>query len=190
MIRRDTEEAESLPDPPPSAPLPRPNEEPEWREELNRKIVGYRERSSSGGQHSLFDDNADETAEPKRAPVETRPSSRPKLPPIREAGGQDLPPPRAATERSILPPPPSDRTWKTEARRVKPSTAIHPPIVDQREPLPAREAEREPSADPRDRAAPISLRLVAGLMDLAIVAAALGVFAAVCMTFNEELLSG
>lgn len=186
LIRRETEEAESLPEPPRALP-PKAAQQPEWREELNRKLAGYRERRE-GGQGELFDD--DETTELAAPPPPPRPKA--KLPPIREARQSDLPAPKREppTERSILPPPPAATAWKTEARSVRPAAPIKPPIVDQREPLlePAKPAE--PRRDPRERAAPIPLRLVAGLMDLAVVAAALGAFVSVCAAFKGEILAG
>lgn len=195
LIRRETEEAESLPLPPNALP-PKPAEEPAWREELNRKIAGYREKNAAIGQRDLFDD-PDEEPDDKTAALDSsaaaKPSpSKPKLPPIREARTSDLPLPRrdAPTERSILPPPPAAKDWKTEARRVKPASPIKPPIMD-RAPTPEEPAAvGQTHKDPRDRAAPISLRLVAGLMDVAVVAAALGVFAAVCMSVSEDILGG
>jgi uncharacterized RDD family membrane protein YckC len=192
FIRRETEEAESLPLPPSHALPAKPAEEPEWREELSRKIAGYRERSEAQGQKELFDDE-EETAEltPPRA-AKRAPVGKAKLPPIREARSNDLPLPSrsAAGERSILPPPPASRDWKSEVRRVKPAAPVRPPIVD-RSASPAQPAAPvEPRSNPRGRAAPISLRLVAGLMDVAVVAAALGVFAAVCMSVSESILGG
>jgi len=194
LIRRETEEADSLPLPPRALP-PKPTEEPEWREELNRKIAGYREKSAAG-QRPLFEEDSEEAdAAPRRqsAPAaRERPAAKPKLPPIREAGRDDLPAPsrETPTQRSILPPPPSAKDWKTEVRRVKPSEPIRPPIVDRRAPLPEPSEKPEPTGDPRDRAAPISLRLVATVMDVAVVALALGLFSAVCLSVSETILGG
>ena len=190
LIRRETEEVESLPLQPHALP-PKPAEEPEWREELSRKIAGYRERSAANGQGELFD-GEEETAEMSAPAAATRPIGKPKLPPIREARSSDLPSPSraAATERSILPPPPTGKDWKSEVRRVKPASPVRPPIVDRRE-APSQTAPTvEPRSNPQGRAAPISLRLVAALMDVAVVAAALGVFAAVCMSVSENILGG
>lgn len=193
LIRRETEEADSLPLPPRALP-PKPTEQPEWREELDRKIAGYREKSAAG-QRGLFDDPEEQDEEPRRKPAPAareKTAPKPKLPPIREARHGDLPPPSrdAPTERSILPPPPIAKDWKSEARRVKPSEPIRPPIVDKRAPLPDRRDKPGPQGDPRDRAAPISLRLVATLMDVAVVALALGMFSGVCMAVSEGILGG
>ena len=187
MIRRETEEAESLPEPPRALP-PKAAQEPEWREELNRKLAGYRERREGHGQGELF--GGEETSELPAAPMPERPKS--KLPPIREARRDDLPAPRREppATRSILPPAPSGPEWKTDARQVRSATPIKPPIVDQRDPLPLPTEQEPPQRDPRDRAAPISLRLVAGLMDMAVVAAALGVFVTVCIAAKGDILGG
>ncbi len=146
--------------PEPSAEEPEgPPPEPEWKQELNQRLAGYRERRElQRGLHSE-DGARDEQTATAAAPIpdrQTAPDTRHiALPPQRRAP-RDSPPP--------LPPP----------RHTAP-----PPIVGRLD-----ETALAASLDARPRVmetllAPLSLRAVAGMMDVTVVLVGLGAFLAV-----------
>jgi uncharacterized RDD family membrane protein YckC len=164
--RRELEETETLPGPAiAAAATPKPSPQPEWKEELNRRLAGYRERQAEKAETA-----PSTRKEGERLPLKSIPIDKPSLPP--------------PAPRGEHPSAPALRTGPT-ARRLP-----QPPIVDRllhaQATLP-RPLVRTP---PEQLLAPIRFRFIAGLLDLCVVALALGVFVAVAHFTNPLILSG
>ncbi len=159
-LRRDLEKSEALPVPS-APPPPRPAPEPEWKRELHERLAGYRDR-----------------IDPPR--VEERP-------PL------DLPPPKRAAvpeNRVLTPSKPARRMPPLAApldapRAAQPPKAA-PPIVDLR---PAGGGSSPEQSRRAPLPAPLSVRAIAGAMDLGVALLATGVFAALVHQFGRVTLS-
>ncbi len=186
--RRELEENESLPGPAiPVASTPKPSPEPEWKEELSRRLAGYRERQAE--RTTVLDDE-------KAADLGAQPS-HPKLPFAETPGRRPsaLPPPRQKETVSSLP----------AIRITEPEESPGPPrvaeVVGKPRPASARVFEKYMQAQARlpsrsapppveEMLAPINARFIAGLLDLCVVALALGVFVAVTHLTDRTILQG
>ncbi len=180
---RELEESESLPAPPAALPLPEKPRDVEWRNELQKRVDTYRENQRAAPAR---------LPEPKFGPSDPKPD----LPPIRDAVAED------AKRRDGLPPLTRrlmqwNRTAAidAEARKAEeapPSRRPHrarPPIVDMRPLRPAAGPSlRRPHTPPTS--APVSVRLVAGLMDIGLVLLASGLFAGAAHLLAPEALEG
>lgn len=156
--RRLAEEADALPEPSEGGP-PKPPPEPEWKQELNRRLAGYRERRKLGA------DAAPELPPLPERPAILDPDERPSpLPPPRRGRDEPRPPARA------------DRTVRAEL----------PPIIEDPDAVEDDRATTEPVRSQRramdELLAPLSLRAVAGLMDTTVVLVSLGLFLGVAET--------
>ena len=154
--RRNAEEADALPGPSEEAPA-KPAPEPEWKEELNRRLAGYRERKVQSGEPLESRLPLPELDQPHA--VEDRPSA--------------LPPPRRSQAVAEAPPLPREKTSRENPL---------PPIVERVEEEEVPDIGIPPTSASRpmeELLAPLSLRAVAGLMDATVVLVALGIFLAV-----------
>ena len=173
--RRELEETESLPGPSMAAAAPRTASEPAWKDELSKRLAGYRERRAA----------FEETAEITRPAATPRPSLPTRIrsarPSMAGAAGRDeysaLPPVRGQAERQ--------RPAAEPPRRL-----AEPPIVDRLLTGPAHLRVRQPRPRVEDLLAPIKYRFIAGLLDICVVAAALGVFLGIMHLMNPAILVG
>ena len=179
-LLRGLEEAESLPAPPPAPPAAEKPRDVEWRNELQKRLASYRENQS-----------AQPTSQ--RGKLERGP--KPALPPIRDSASKEQ------EERAEAKLPPLTRRlahWKRgsgadpEPRATDDAPGARqtsPPIVDLR-PLrqEQRAAPRRPAALPMP--APVSMRAVAGLMDIGLALLASGLFAAATHLLAPASLEG
>ncbi|MCB9384829.1 MAG: RDD family protein [Bryobacterales bacterium] len=186
--RRELEETETLPGPSiPVAVEPKPAPEPEWKEELQRRLAGYRERKAA------FDETADlerPDLPEKHLPLLAKLDEEP-LPPARKEDISPLPPPRRErSESNRLEPTHSDLRREREHEPIR--RLAEPPIVDRllvHPPTgPAPSAPVRPPVE--ELQAPIRYRFIAGLLDVCVVALALGVFLAVMHLLNPAVLKG
>jgi uncharacterized RDD family membrane protein YckC len=160
--RRELELAESLPAPTPER-APKLPPAPEWKHELDQRLAGYRGRTGQPPQESALEDREDVPALPK-------------------SKGTALPPPRArdleeSVRQATLPPP----------RRAA-NAAQQPPIIDRRDLPASAQPRRDRARSGAPAAASLSLRAVAGLMDLGVALAALGVFLGALLLINTYVL--
>jgi len=184
--RRGAEHADALPAPP-VAEAPKPPPEPEWKQELNRRLAGYREKqqfdeSSQGPVLDPAPSSAPTLPPPRRARVtDERPAS---LPPLRNRQGKIETSPAARIDAQ-----PKSRTAEARAaRRGAGPPPLTPPIVDrQRAPEAPPAARSEGTLE--TRLAPLSLRALAGLMDVAVVLIGLGVFLGVVRLIDAQALA-
>ena len=163
-IRRELEDSESLPDLEPLAAPPAP--EPEWKRELSERLDGYRRRKLG------------------KVPSEAEPALHARQP---------------KRKRKVASTPGKDSNAEAELAPVNRFDGIDPLPL----PAPSREAE-ELAADLPTRhiktqgrdgkrgptAAAVSSRAIAGLMDLAVVMVALGLFVAVVFQIKESVVTG
>ena len=183
--RRGAENADALPAPP-LAEAPKPPPEPEWKQELNRRLAGYREKKQfdESSQGPILDPDTDVTPSlpPLRRPrvSDERP---PSLPPLRNRQGKI----ETSTAARIEARPSSRRTEEREARKSAGPPALAPPIVDRRPPETPRKERTEGRLEAR--LAPLSLRAMAGLMDVAVVLIGLGVFLGVVRLIDDQALA-
>jgi uncharacterized RDD family membrane protein YckC len=171
--RHELEETESLPGPSLAAAVtPRPVAAPQWKEELNQRLAGYRERKAA------YEETA-EIARPEgerpRPSLPTR-ASRPSL--------ASAPPPGAYS-----PLPVKVRVAEPQEESPRIRRLPEPPIVDRL----LHEQSQLPAPRPRPRVedllAPIKFRFIAGLLDLCVVALALGVFLLVMHLTDPAILA-
>ena len=177
--RRELEENESLPGPTiPIAATPKPEPEPEWKQELNRRLAGYRERKAERGE----DRDGREAA---RMEAESAP-----LPPPNGSQGDrpTLPPPNSQPDVSPLPPvriqDTADALNPEVVGKPRPQSA---PVFDQYIEAQSRLPQRPKRPQIEELLAPIGKRMIAGLLDLCVVALALAVFVAVTHLMNEAI---
>ena len=183
--RRGAENADALP-PPPVAEAPKPLPEPEWKQELNRRLAGYREKKQfdESSQGPILDPDTD--VAPSLPPLrrarvtDERP---PSLPPLRNRQGKI----ETSTAARIEARPSSRRGEEQEARKSAGPPALVPPIVDRRPPETPRKERTEGRLEAR--LAPLSLRAMAGLMDVAVVLIGLGVFLGVVRLIDDQALA-
>ena len=158
-LRRGLEQSEALPEPSVSPP-PRTSPEPEWKRELHERLAGYRDRTDL-------------------------------VPGVKQPALDLLPPQRAAApDRRALPPnKPEPRVSRLAAPADPPCAALAPeaapPIIDLR-PL-GGDSPRQ--ARPQSLPAPLSLRAIAGAMDLGVALLATGVFTAIVYQVEQVTLS-
>ncbi|MDA1233365.1 MAG: RDD family protein [Acidobacteria bacterium] len=159
-LRRGFEQAEALPEPS-APPPPRPSPEPEWKRELQERLAGYRDR---------LDPLAD--------------APRPAL---------DLPPPKPAAAPQIRP-----RPKLPEARPasyVRPAPADSAPVARLPETTPPIIDLRPTGGDSPRLArlepipAPLSIRAIAGAMDLGVALLATGLFMGIVSQVEQVSLS-
>lgn len=146
--------------PAPSAPPPpRPLPEPEWKRELQERLAGYRDRT----------DTLPDVARPV-----------PHLPPPRAAAPQArvLPPHKPERRASPLPSP-------AESVRAARALEAAPPIVDLR----PFGGDSPGQGRPQPFPAPLSVRAIAGAMDLGVALLATGVFTAIVYQVEQVTLS-
>ena len=158
-LRRGFEQAEALPEP--SAPPPaRPLPEPEWKRELQERLAGYRDRAP--------------------LPDVQRPALE--LPPPKRAAAPEARLPAKSAEARPAPlrrPAPADSAPLARGRETA------PPIVDLR---PA--AGDSPRLTRAQRIpAPLSVRAIAGAMDLGIALVATGIFTAIVYQIEQITVS-
>lgn|GEM_PF-669355 len=196
--RRGAEDADALPAPP-VAEAPKPPPEPEWKQELNRRLAGYREKKQ-------FDESSQGPVLDPETPLEPLPrSSRAAIPAIpppkrsRSTGERpaSLPPLRNRQGKIQPPAPPSEpKPGRRSAELREPGSdpvrgpgppALTPPIIDRRAPETPRAARKSGSLEAR--LAPLSLRAMAGVMDVAVVLVALGLFLAVVRMIDAQALA-
>ena len=160
-LRRGLEHTNTLPAAP-AAPPPRPLPEPEWKKELQDRLSGYRDRTGA-------------------------------LPPLRQTARQkeSLPPPKreAAELLDRLPsqdvkPLPLPRSAATENAQQSEVLDDPPPIVDLRPGGTVEGQQGNPG-----RPAPLSVRAIAGAMDLGVALLATGLFAGAVHLVEEVALS-
>lgn len=186
--RRELEENESLPGPAaPVASAPKPTPEPEWKQELSRRLAGYRERQAERAGQRLDDEEMQE--------LETKPSQS-RLPFLERGERPTLPPPKRAADVSPSPPvriqePPEDDDKPPRVAEVvgkpRPASArVFDKFMEAQTRRPARQAP--PPVE--DLLAPINKRFIAGLLDLCVVGLALAVFVAVTHLTYEPILTG
>jgi uncharacterized RDD family membrane protein YckC len=178
--RRELEETESLPGPTlAAAAIPRPAAEPEWKQELNRRLAGYREKQAA------FNDTAEIAPSPE--------TKRHRLEPPVKSGepAHTLPPPKNGAAFSPLPPirGPFERAERPEQERP-PIRMIEPPIVDRLLHAQESRATRQRRRTTGGQPASLKSRFIAGLLDVCVVALALGVFVAVTHFTNPLILTG
>jgi uncharacterized RDD family membrane protein YckC len=149
-LRHDLEHTNTLPAAP-AAPPPRPLPEPEWKKELQQRLSGYRDRTGAVPTPS----RSARRKEPLPLPIRHA-AALPDSP--QQAGKPELPPPRVAVRES-------------SAERVV-QQDVPPPIVDLRPDGHAQEQTGE-----RGRPAPLSIRAIAGMMDVGVALLATGLFA-------------
>jgi len=158
-LRRDLEASEALPAPS-SPPPPRPAPEPEWKRELQERLAGYRDRVES-------------------------------LPDVQQPA-LDLPAPkRVGPDDSRLPLPakpparPAPRPAPAELLRSTRSLDATPPIID------LRPVGDDSPRQPRRKAvpAPLSVRAIAGAMDLGVALLATGVFTGIVYQVEQVTLA-
>lgn len=158
-------------DEPPVVPLPAkgaklPPPAPEWKQQLDQKLESYRERRSQSGLH----DKPILAAQAAAAG-----SNRPTIVPFSRATGQiDKPLSSGASDRR------SPLSWRKVERST--SATSLPPLRK----TPARAADTtgtlaervqpERPATPSPRAARITVRAMAGILDVTLILVALGVF--------------
>jgi len=237
--RRELEKSQGLPNAPEPAP-PKPPPEPAWKQELQQRLAGYREKQQrrSGG-------DTDRNRLPAQGDgKDDAEGSWIDLPASQRSDKAGLPPPRSSR---IPPPPPSLKQGlpKQPNRRHKADEARLPkPRADERKPKRAKTADTatdrpralpasferkkshplgesaapagaksadgrrlpmEPRIAPRaddeyeaetkarsaleQRLAPLSMRFVAGLMDVAVVALGLGLFLGVAYLIDPASLA-
>lgn len=158
-LRRNLELTDALPSPP-SPPPPRPIPEPEWKQELQARLAGYRDRTDSPSEP------------PPSQPLQSR---------GRQLAAQQAPALRTRLAESRLPLP--DRFVPAAPKSaVLPDVA--PPIVDLR---PAGETTRRQSKS--QRPAPLSIRAIAGAMDLGVALLATGLFAGILHQVEQVALT-
>ena len=178
------EQAESLPAPPAAPPPIEKPRDDEWRHELQRRLASYREnlRREESDPSSAAEPGAGKSRLPERAktPVGRPRASAPKLPPL--------------TRRLAEWKPSSRTTPSPESPEQAPARAIRgdrpaPPIVDLRA---LREKVQVSARSPRSMplAAPVSMRLVAGLMDVGLALLGSGLFAAAAHLMTPRALEG
>lgn len=179
-LLRGLEEAESLPAPPAPPPAAEKPRDVEWRNELQKRLASYRENQR--------DQPASQLAMVERG-------AKPPLPPIRDSASNE----QAEQAEAKLPPLTRRLAhWKRgagadlEARGTDDAPSARraaPPIVDLR---PLRQQQgttpRRPTALPIP--APVSLRAVAGLMDIGLALLASGLFAAATHVLVPGALEG
>lgn len=184
--RRELEENESLPGPAtPVAAAPKPAPEPEWKQELSRRLAGYRERQAERDGKRAMDEQTQQ--------LETAPSQS-KLPFPERDGKPTLPPPMRAAASPL----PAVRIRETPEDAEPPRVAevVGPPrpasarVFDKFMAAQSRRSVQPAPPPVEDLLAPISKRFIAGLLDLCVVALALSVFVAVAHLTHQPILSG
>lgn len=188
--RRELEETESLPGPAiPIAAASKPSPEPEWKEELSRRLAGYRERQAE--RSGASEDEATQTA-----------GTSPPLPrlPYANKPEQDeqrsLPPPRRADGAAPLPAVRIEDPFEEDGEPPRRAEVVGKPrptsarIFDKLMESQGRLPLRSPRPPVEALVAPINKRFIAGLLDLCVVALALGVFVAVTHLLNQAILRG
>ena len=175
--RRELEETESLPGPAAEIlPSPRRAPKPEWRDELSRRLAGYRQRKAAIGEppEGLDEPSNAETAQ---LPVSDR------------HGKHNLPPSQRQTAPS-LPPIRNRASEPSAAAQDAPHRLTEPPIVDRLLSQHPRLTVRPTRPPVEELLAPIRYRFIAGLLDLGVAAVALGVFLVVMHLTNPAVLAG
>lgn len=185
--RRELEENESLPGPAiPIATVPKPAPEPEWKEELNRRLAGYRERQAERSGTLEDEETRELEAQPARPklPLPNKPEeSRSPLPTPKPGGVSGVPVVRIEDSDEDLDPP---RTPEVVGKPRPASARVFDKYMEAQARLPLR-----PAPPPVEQMlAPISARFIAGLLDLCVVALALGVFVAVTHLTDRAILQG
>ena len=183
--RRELEENESLPGPAiPIATTPKPAPEPEWKEELSRRLAGYRERQAER-QGSLEHDKTqklDPTSTRPRLPFPNQDAAAggaPLLPPVRRGAAEDLPP-------ISLPDDDAPKLAEVVERSRPASARVFERYIESKD----RQTRRSTRPAVEELLAPVAKRFIAGLLDLCVVALALGVFVAVAHLMNRAIFSG
>lgn len=231
--RREMEEAEALPTAPEPAP-PKPAPEPAWKQELQQRLAGYREKRKKRAQSEPASSEPAGRDASKEAPKGSwidlpAPKSshadekERKLPPPR--GSRIPPPPPSLKERLPAKPEAEPRSPETQAtpersRALPPSfsakktrrlpdrrlsegadsATASAPGAERRLPLEPHIAPRgdestgaktddRPRSELERRSAPLTMRFVASLMDVALAAVALGVFAGVASWIDRTSLA-
>ena len=153
---------------------------PEWREELSRRLAGYRERKAAFEETAeVLQPNPPPEPEKPRMPLLDR-TAKPRLPPPLQEEFSPLPPIRGGEPELPLPPP----------KPAPPRRPDDPPIIDR---LLAQQTHLtvRPTRPPvEELLAPIRYRFIAGLLDLGVAALALGVFLVVMHLTNPTVLTG
>jgi uncharacterized RDD family membrane protein YckC len=130
-----------------AAPPPRPLPEPEWKKELQERLSGYRDRTGM-------------------------------LPPPAQPARKRATLPRPKSQATALPDP---RQGQAETRlpRIKEQPATEPVLPDVPPPIVDLRPERTPEASAKQsgRPATLSVRAIAGAMDLGVALLATGLFA-------------
>lgn len=158
-LRRDLEDSEALPAPS-APPPPRPAPEPEWKRELQARLAGYRDRAEPLPD---VERPAADLPPPQRA---SAPASRP------------LPLTKQARRTSPLPAPP-------ESVRAPRAPEAAPPIIDLR----PRGGDSPRPVRSQPLPAPLSVRAIAGAMDLGVALVATGVFTAIVYQVEQVTLT-
>jgi len=165
--------------------------EPEWRRELTRKLEGYRDRKK------LSDEQTKKM--PARQPNETsRGLTQPGIARDQVAAAvkrleADLDAAATPTPDGAYLPPLKRADAPQDPRPALPSEVLAQELIEKgAEPAPKQDAG-QPAGESGQRvsmSAPIGIRAVAALLDLAIVAVALGVFLGVAYFIDQTSLAG
>ncbi len=176
------EEAESLPAPPAAPPPIEKPRDDEWRHELQRRLSNYRDnkRAAEPLPPSRSERSAGKpsTLDRGETPSQGAGPAAPGLPPLTRRLAEWKP-------SSRQPPAADPAPRKQSAAAARPS----PPILD------LRPLRQELNAAPRraramPAAAPVSMRLVAGLMDVGLALLGSGLFAAAAHLLAPRALEG
>jgi uncharacterized RDD family membrane protein YckC len=180
-----------------AAPPPRPL----WKQELNRKLEGYRDRQRLARE---IDESGEDGLSPggEKPGQETAPLASGRH---RGVFSETVPMGGLGAARARVPEPEKERPPANRWRRVEktPSQQPLPPLKPTPASGPARsEAQaslpRPKPASPHPHAeavaseapiAPIAIRAIAGLLDIAVVVVALGVFVGVCSLAGGAVVS-
>lgn len=169
---------------------PPPTRQPLWKQELNRKLEGYRDRQKQGEeerqalgaegiQHHSPENHA---ASPVRMAAAAGASSK-RLPPLPQPVGPAGPKPQADRNwRRVTPTPDSKKLPPlSKPGNVAAAPARETPVIRAEAVSPAAAAPERYHRDVAAAApiAPLAIRAVAGVLDFSIIVVAVGVFLAV-----------